>query len=126
MATSKHHQAMMHGYFKMVNISCRIVFDTSLFICKICVLAVSMAYPNCFHAVSGHHSHQVQPFKTMLHKKQDSKTTPSPVVEEMEMQVSQHHLACNSWRCWTSTVRSSSLASPSWIASLVFFRCLTQ
>ena len=47
---------MMHGYFKMDNVSCRIVSDTSLFMCKIRVLAVSMACPCRVHAVSGHHS----------------------------------------------------------------------
>ena len=49
---------MMHGYFEMGNVACRIVSDTSLFMCKIRVLAVSMAYPIRIHAISGHHSQQ--------------------------------------------------------------------
>ena len=52
-------QAMMHGYFKMGNVSCRIVFDTSLYMCKIRVLVVSIACPYRIRAVFGHHSGQV-------------------------------------------------------------------
>ena len=37
--------AMIYGYLKMSNVSCHIVFDTSLFMCKIQrVLAISMPY----------------------------------------------------------------------------------
>ena len=36
---------MMHGYFKMGKVSCRIVSDTSLFMCKICVPAASRRVP---------------------------------------------------------------------------------
>ena len=51
-------QAMMHGYFKMGNVSCRIVSDTTLFTCKIHVLAMSMACPCRIHIVSRHHREQ--------------------------------------------------------------------
>ena len=36
---------MMHGYFKMDNVLCCIVSDTLLFMCKIRIFAMSMAYP---------------------------------------------------------------------------------
>ena len=48
-------KAMMHGYFKMGNALCRMVSNTSLFMCKIRVLIVSMACPFYVYAVSGHH-----------------------------------------------------------------------
>ena len=35
---------MKHGYFKMGNISCRIISHTSLFVCKICVHVMSLSY----------------------------------------------------------------------------------
>ena len=38
-------QPMTHGYFKMGNVSCRIISDTLLFMCKICVPAISTACP---------------------------------------------------------------------------------
>ena len=47
--------ALMHGYFKMSNVSCHIVFDTSLFTCKIHILDVTMAGPCHVHTISGHH-----------------------------------------------------------------------
>ena len=36
---------MMHGFFKMGNVSCRIVSNTSLFMCKIHVPDMSWPYP---------------------------------------------------------------------------------
>ena len=46
---------MMHGYFEMGNVLCRVVSDTLYFMCKIHVLAVSMVYPSRIHAVCRHH-----------------------------------------------------------------------
>ena len=46
---------MMHGYFKMGNVSCRIVSDTSLFIYKICVSVVSNTCPDHIHTISVHY-----------------------------------------------------------------------
>ena len=45
----------MHEYFKMENVSRRTVSDTSLFVCKIRVPAVSMVCPCRIHAVFVHH-----------------------------------------------------------------------
>ena len=45
---------MMHRYFKMDNILCRIVSDTSLFMHKTRVLAASTMFPSRIHAVSMH------------------------------------------------------------------------
>ena len=50
-----HKQATMHRCFKMGNVSCRIISDTFLFICKIHVSAVSMACHCRIHAASRHH-----------------------------------------------------------------------
>lgn len=47
---------MMHGYFKIDNVSCRIVSGTLPFVCTIYVPIVSMACSCCIHAVSRHHS----------------------------------------------------------------------
>ena len=43
----------MHGCFKIGNISCHIVSDTSLLMFKISVLTISMVCPCRIHAVSG-------------------------------------------------------------------------
>lgn len=43
------------GYFEIGNLSCRIISDASLYICKIFGPAISMARPYCIHVVSGHH-----------------------------------------------------------------------
>lgn len=39
----------------MGNVSCRLMFNTLFFMCKILILAVGMAYPNSIHAVYEHH-----------------------------------------------------------------------
>lgn len=46
---------MMHRYFKMSNVSYRILFDISLFIYKIRIPAMSMVCLFCIRAVSRHH-----------------------------------------------------------------------
>lgn len=51
---SSYSQPMMHGCFKVGNVSCCIVSDTLFFIFKIRVLAISKACPYCIHALSGH------------------------------------------------------------------------
>ena len=47
--------AMMHRYFKMGSVSCHIVSDTSLFMCKTRVPTMSLACPYCIYAVFVHH-----------------------------------------------------------------------
>ena len=54
---------MMHGYFKMSNVLCCIVSDSSLFICKICVHSVSIPCPYRSAAISRHH--RVQGFEVV-------------------------------------------------------------
>ena len=55
---------MMHGYFKMGSLSCRIVSDTSLFIYKTRIPAVSMTCFCRIHAVPVHHS--LEPMKVRI------------------------------------------------------------
>lgn len=45
---------MMHEYFKMDKVSCRIVSDTKLCVCKICIPTISMTCPFRIYAVFGH------------------------------------------------------------------------
>lgn len=44
------------GYFKIVKLSCHIIYDTPLFICKIYILIVFMVCPCYINSVSGCYS----------------------------------------------------------------------
>lgn len=58
---------MMHGYFKLGNVSYRVVFDTSIFIYKVRVGSISRACPCHIHPVSRHHRlFQLDPFTNGL------------------------------------------------------------
>ena len=53
---------MMHGYFNMGNVSCHIISDTSLSMCKFHVHNASLSCPCC--VVSG--DHRVSPVTVLL------------------------------------------------------------
>lgn len=61
-ASSYIRQPMTPRYFEISNVSCQVLSDTSLFICKIRVHAISMACSCWMHTACGHHSIWLEPY----------------------------------------------------------------